>query len=137
MIARFLNSLLIAALLAPLSAQAETIVQPSTFEKISTGKTLYFYRNGLFFGAEQFLEGRKSLWQFQEGTGECLNGTWFENDGKICFTYVQDPRIQCWYVLQKSSGYSVRGENSPPELDIDLGHIDDEPLNCTGPGFGV
>lgn len=116
---------------------AETVVQPDTFRSLSVGKTFYFYRNGVFFGAEQFLKNQKSLWQFQDGTSECLNGTWFADDDYICFTYVQDPRVQCWNFIQKSAGFSVRGKGETPDMDIDLSHIDDKPLDCAGPGFGV
>ncbi len=137
MIKGLVHLTVVLSMLAPIVSHAETVVRPHTFEELSAGKTFYFYRKGVFFGAEQYLENRQSLWQFQDGTRECLTGTWFAKDDYICFTYLQDPRVQCWNFLQKEAGFSVRGKGSPPELDIDLSHIDDEPLDCAGPGFGV
>ena len=118
----------------PVSAQAETIVPPQAFEQLSTGKTLYFFRDGEFFGAEQYYPDRKSLWQYN---GDCLEGSWFAQGDLVCFTYSEDPRVQCWYFLEKSNGYVARGQFDPPELDLELGRIDTEPLNCPAPDFGV
>lgn len=119
----------------PVSAQAETIVPPQAFEQLSTGKTLYFFRDGEFFGAEQYYPDRKSLWQYNGG--DCLEGSWFAQGDLVCFTYSEDPRVQCWYFLEKSNGYVARGQFDPPELDLELGRIDTEPLNCPAPDFGV
>ena len=118
----------------PVSAQAETIVPPQAFEQLSTGKTLYFFRDGEFFGAEQYYPDRKSLWQYN---GDCLEGSWFAQGDLVCFTYSEDPRVQCWYFLEKSNGYVARGQFDPPELDLELGRIETEPLNCPAPDFGV
>ena len=119
----------------PAQMQAETVVSPSDFEELSTGKTLYFFHNGQFFGAEQYFPGRKSLWQYNGG--ECMEGEWFAQDALICFRYRKDPRVQCWHFLEKSSGFIARGENDPPELYLDLGGIDTQPLNCPGPDYGA
>jgi hypothetical protein len=130
---RVLACLLI--LLASASARAETVVPPEAFEQLSTGKTLYFFSNGNFFGAEQYFPDRKSIWQYSDG--ECLEGEWFAQGSEICFVYRDDPRVQCWEFIEKSSGYAARGVGNPPELDLELGAIDTQPLNCAGPGFGV
>lgn len=119
----------------PVAAPAQTVVPPQVFEQMSTGKTLYFFRNGTFFGAEQYFPGRKSLWQYNGG--ECLEGNWFAQGDLLCFTYREDTRVQCWHFLEKSSGYVARGEGDPPELDLELGKVDTRPLNCPGPGFGA
>lgn len=119
----------------PLAAAAETVVPPTVFEQLSTGKTLYFFRDGEFFGAEQYFSGRQSLWQYRGGA--CLEGRWFARGELVCFTYREDPRVQCWHFLEKSGSYVARGEFDPPELDLELGYIDTRPLNCTGPDFGA
>ena len=119
----------------PVAAPAQTVVPPQVFEQMSTGKTLYFFRNGTFFGAEQYFPGRKSLWQYDGG--ECLEGNWFARGDMVCFTYREDPRVQCWHFLEKSGGYVARGEGDPPDLDLELGRMDTQPLNCPGPGFGA
>lgn len=121
--------------LFPVAGHAQPVVPPQVFEQMSTGKTLYFFRNGTFFGAEQYFPNRRSLWQYNGG--ECLEGNWFEQGDLVCFTYREDPRVQCWHFIKKSNGYVARGDGDPPELDLELGAIDTQPLNCTGPAFGA
>lgn len=127
----------VALLLAlwPGDAAADTIVPPPAFERLSTGKTLYFFRDGAFFGAEQYFPGRRSLWQYDGGA--CLQGDWVAQGDQICFTYRDDPRVQCWLFLEKPGGYAARGAHDPPELDLELDRIDSAPLDCPGPGFGA
>jgi hypothetical protein len=120
--------------LMPVAARADTVVPPQAFEQFSTGKTLYFFRGGAFFGAEQYFPDRQSLWQYNGG--DCLQGHWFARGDLVCFTYQDDPRVQCWHFLEKSSGYAARADGDPPELDLELGRVDTKPLDCTGPGFG-
>ena len=121
--------------LFPAVCRADIVVPPAAFEQMSTGKTLYFFRNGAFFGAEQYFAGRKSLWQYNGDA--CMEGEWFAKDDLICFTYREQPTPQCWHFLEKSSGYVARAEGDPPDLDLDLGAIDTTPLDCPGPGFGA
>lgn len=130
-----IRTLALLLLLWAVPGHAETVVPPQVFEQLSTGKTLYFFRNGEFFGAEQYFPERRSLWQYNGGA--CLEGNWFARGDQVCFTYREDPRVQCWHFLEKSGGYVARGENDPPELDLELGQIDTQPLNCPGPGFGA
>lgn len=128
-----LGALLLA--LWPMALPADTVVPPQVFEDFSTGKTLYFYRNGELFGAEQYFSDRESLWQYNGG--DCLRGHWVAEGDRICFSYNGDPRVQCWHFLERTNGYVARAVGDPPELDLLLGNIDTEPLNCTGPGFGA
>ena len=118
-----------------LPAGAETIVSPSEFEALSRGKTMYFSRNGQFYGAEQFYQSRRSLWQYTDG--ECSDGEWFARGDMVCFVYDHDPTPQCWHFLEKSGRYAARAEGATAEFDIEMFKIDDEPLDCKGPSVGA
>ncbi len=126
-----------AALTASVSAQAssETIVTPQEFEALTTGNTLYFERNGRFFGAEQFYTRRRSLWM--NGAKECLDGEWFAKNDLICFDYGTERDPQCWHFIERSGQYSARAEGESAEFDIHLYNIDKTPLDCKGPAVGA
>ncbi len=123
----------ILALAAP--AVAESIVSPQEFEAMSTGKTLYFTRDGRNFGAEQFYTRRRSLWQFNDG--ECSDGVWFADGDLICFDYLGNPDTQCWHFLKTNDGFVARAEGAAPDLDITMSGIDKKPLDCKGPAVGA
>ncbi|WP_069299626.1 hypothetical protein [Neptunicoccus sediminis] len=132
-----LTASICAALTAPLSAEGsgETIITPDQFEALSTGKTLYFERNGRFFGAEQFYTRRRSLWM--NGAKECLDGEWFAKNDLICFDYGTDLDPQCWHFIERSGQYSARAEGESAAFDIHLYDIDNTPLDCQGPAVGA
>ncbi|MCP5075618.1 MAG: hypothetical protein GY947_20300 [Rhodobacteraceae bacterium] len=123
------------ALLLALPAAAEEIISPDEFETLSTGKTLYFTRDGRHFGAEQFYTRRRSLWQYNGG--ECSDGVWYAKGDLICFEYEGNPAPQCWHFLKTSQGFVARPENGAPEADITMSGIDTEPLDCKGPSVGA
>ncbi len=123
------------ALFLALPALAEEIVTPQEFEALSTGKTLYFSREGQLFGVEQFYKRHRSTWQFADGN--CDDGVWYADRGYICFQYTKKPEAQCWHFLKTDKGYSARAEGSPPESDLFLESVDQEPLNCKGPDVGT
>lgn len=117
-------------------ANAEDIVSPSEFQRLSEGKTLYFSRGGRFYGAEQFYTRRRSLWQFADG--DCDNGEWYAQGDFICFVYDQNPTPQCWHFLRRGNDrFAARAEGTTEEFDILLETVDEEPLDCKGPDIGA
>lgn len=133
----FISASLSVLLAATAQAQSvgETIVTPQEFETLSTGKTLYFEKDGRFFGAEQFYTRRRSLWM--NGANQCQDGEWFAKDDLICFDYSTELDPQCWHFIKKSGKYSARAEGSTSKFDILMNNIDTKPLDCKGPAFGA
>ena len=94
---------LLALLASPAAAQG--VLTPGAFEAMSEGRTLHFTRQGARYGAEQFFEGRRSLWRYADGT--CTEGRWWDEGGAICFRYADEPAPQCWRFLPRSGGMAA------------------------------
>lgn len=114
---------------------------PAEFERLAEGHTLHFVtRDGAPFGAEQYFPGRRSLWQYPDGT--CAEGKWWPEDRDICFSYGPGAERECWSFETGPSGMSVRlaeGAADAPagNLVLDLAGVDDVPLDCPGPDIGT
>jgi len=120
------------------TAQAQQVLNGEAFDALSQGTTMYFSNNGQYYGSEQFLPNRRSVWRAQDGS--CVNGKWAEVDGNICFLYDNDNGPHCWEVLQTDSGLTITSANGPPgvpPLVLELSGQDTTPIVCTGPKFGV
>ncbi|WP_424933701.1 hypothetical protein [Amaricoccus macauensis] len=138
---RALLSVLLLAALAPVETRAldatrAGVLSGEEFEEFAEGQTLRFEQNGRFFGAEQFFSGRRSLWQYSDGT--CEYGQWYEANGLICFTYESSPDPQCWRVLQYGNGLAVQlfMNGTPTGSVATLTSRDSDPLPCPGPRVG-
>jgi len=118
-----------------LPAVAEEIVTPQEFEALSSGKTLYFSRDGRLFGMEQFYKRHRSTWQFADG--ECDDGVWYPQDSFICFQYTKNTDPQCWHFLKTDNGFTARAQGASPDQDLHLERVDQQPLDCKGPGVGA
>lgn len=129
----------LAALIATLAGAApaqETRLSPEEFDALSKGSTWYFTLDGEPYGAEQYLDGRRSIWAFDNGT--CQRGVWFSRGGDLCFLYEDSDAPSCWAVVQTPSGLKVRTvERDAPVLELDVARVAREPLACKAPGLGV
>ncbi len=118
------------------TAQAEdTPMSAAEFEAYVTGKTLFYSVQGTPYGAEQYLPGRRVIWTFLED--ECQEGTWYEENGLICFVYETDFGPQCWSFWERGGGLAARFENEPSGTELYEVRQSDEPLACRGPKVGV
>lgn len=77
---------LLASLALPAAGQEHPLTG-AEFEAIVTGKTMDTYDETGLFGVETFLPGRRTLWRSAD---QCLQGTWSETGGIICYTYEGD-----------------------------------------------
>ncbi|NNU81016.1 hypothetical protein HMH01_11265 [Halovulum dunhuangense] len=113
------------------------VVDPGAFERLSTGRTLSFEQQGLPFGAEQYLPGRRVIWQFADGS--CANGIWFPDGPHICFLYDTGGPAQCWLFERRAGNYFARSAGLPPgdPSELRLSGETDGPLACAAPGLGV
>jgi hypothetical protein len=125
-------------LAAPVSAQA-----PMTgveFEAYVTGRTLTFAENGVVYGIEEYLEGRRVRWAFVED--ECQEGTWYEaqveGQPMICFVYEHAPdNEQCWTFYRTARGLKARFMNEPEARELYEVQQSREPMMCLGPRIGA
>jgi len=106
-----------------------------TFERFAEGRTLYFSRDGAPFGAEQYFAGRRSLWQFEDGS--CEEGRWWGEGRLICFRY-GEAASQCWRFSGGPDDFVAESMRDGIETGFALrfSHADDRPLACPGPKVG-
>ena len=126
---------LLALLLLPLPALAETPMTAAEFDAYVTGKTLTYSQFGTIFGIEEYLPGRKVRWAFTEDI--CQYGTWYEEAGNICFVYEYDPTPHCWRFWQEGDGLKALSVNDAPGSELSEVAQTDQPLSCAGPDVGV
>lgn len=130
---------MILSLLAATAAGAvtEEIVAPEVFEAFSAGRTLSFERDGAYYGAEQYLENRRVIWRYGDGT--CTTGHWFTDGNDICFVYDTNPLPQCWVFARRGDSYFARisGLPSGDPSEIRMSGSTTEPLPCNAPDLGV
>ena len=119
---------------APLAA--EEPLNAESFERYTTGHTLSFSAEGVPYGVEQYLPGRRVLWAFLGDT--CQEGSWYEREGMICFTYDANPVEQCWRFYRNDTGLRAVFEG-PDGPGTELYEVErsTRPLTCEAPGVGV
>lgn len=127
---------LLLALSAAGASAADPKMSASSFEAYTTGKTLFYGRNGSSYGAERYLPNRRVIWSFLDG--ECKDGSWYPQGENICFLYDDRPDDpQCWSFTQGPNGLIAQfddgGQSSPLYEARDTG----EEMVCLGPEVGV
>ena len=124
----------LALCLLAVPAGAETPLSAAEFEARTTGRTLTYARDGLVWGREQYLEGRKVIWAF-EGE-DCKYGQWQEPlPGLICFAYDDAPQDEeCWRFFDRNGGLFAQSELAPEGV---LAAIDDSETGMVCGGLGV
>lgn len=138
---RHATALLLAATLAlPALAQEATPVADAPlsgaeFDAYATGKTLSYAQDGVVWGSEQYLPGRKVIWAFTED--DCQYGHWFEDQGNICFLYDNDPAAQCWKFFHEATGLRAIFMGADGGTSLSEVAQSTTPLNCPGPDVGV
>ncbi|SPJ24821.1 hypothetical protein [Palleronia abyssalis] len=125
--------------LLPGLALAQSPMSASEFERETTGKTLTFSANGMPYGAEEYREDREVRWSFLDG--ECSTGTWYPQDGAICFVYEDEAgnesAPQCWHFFREGGGLRAEFVSETPGTTLYETETSDEPLLCYGPRIGV
>ncbi|MCU0907661.1 MAG: hypothetical protein MUF73_09485 [Rhodobacteraceae bacterium] len=121
-------------------AAAQSPMTGAEFEAYVTGRTLTFAENGVVYGIEEYLEGRRVRWAFVED--ECQEGTWYEaqveGQPMICFIYDDAPdNEQCWTFFRTVRGLKARFMNDPSARELYEVEQSDTPLMCLGPRIGV
>ena len=127
-------ALLLLLLAAPASAQ-ETLT-PDAFAALAAGHTLHFTLDGMPFGAEQYLDGQRSLWRFEDGS--CESGRWWGEGDRVCFDYGEGHGAECWRFRRSDCGLKAALVKDDAETGfvLRLAGRDDAPLDCPGPSVG-
>ena len=108
------------------------------FDALSRGTTLHFTNQGLFYGAEQFFAGQRTVWRAEDG--RCVNGKWSYRAPAICFQYDDGSGPFCWTIegpADEITVTSTRNNDGEPPVVLMLSHQDKSDIVCTGPLFGV
>lgn len=130
-----LRSVVIPLIFAATAATAETPLSADAFDSYTRGKTLFYGFDGQAYGVERYLDNRRVIWSFLDG--DCKYGSWYEEDGLICFVYDDRPDPQCWSFSQGPGGLIARFENDPVATQLYEAEDIDEEMICYGPDVGV
>lgn len=116
-------------------AAAQDALSASEFESYVEGRTLTYHDQGVAYGAEQYLPGRRVRWAYLDD--ECWEGYWYDDGPNICFVYEDSPEPKCWRFSRKAGKLSAVfiGESEGRELYEAINSP--EPLVCLGPKVGV
>ncbi len=123
---------LIAPLLLPAGAVAQTAISPDAFLDAVIGKTVTFYeiRSGQLVGTEQFLSRNTSVWR-ENGLG-CVYGQITTPNGQICFLYDNDTDgvPVCWWPFLHHDRLLVRLATFIGGEIQEVRRISEDSLNC-------
>ncbi|NHX27521.1 hypothetical protein HA397_26590 [Escherichia coli] len=116
-------------------ALAETPISAAEFDAYTRGKTMFYGRDGVPYGAEQYLPNRRVIWTFLDG--ECQEGTWFAEGEQICFDYGNGSPLQCWRFFLNDGRLSAQFEDGTTAMPLIEVEQTPQPLWCPGPKVGV
>lgn len=119
----------------PSGATADTLLNGDGFDRYTRGKTLFYGFDGVPYGVERYLPGRRVIWSFLDG--ECQDGEWYEDAGQICFLYQDRSDPQCWTFHLGPNGLSARFADDPTPTELYEDTDINEQMICHGPDVGV
>ena len=131
----FVFAVLTALVLHLNQAGAAEPMNAERFDAYTRGKTLFYGQNGEAYGAEVYLDNQRVRWSFLDG--KCKDGTWYEEDGQICFIYEDNPDPQCWAFHEEQRQLIARFENLPGATELYEARDVDQDMICLGPEIGV
>lgn len=108
-------------------------ISPQAFEDFATGKTLAYAQDGLIWGRETYLPGRRVLWR---AVGQdCRAGHWDPVGQSACFTYDDGTAPQCWAFARTPTGLAALFLNDAGQRPAQVVE-EPGPLACPGPKIG-
>ncbi|MCE8537133.1 hypothetical protein KBY27_06665 [Ruegeria pomeroyi] len=125
---------LILAMLAP-PVLAQPVMSAEEFDRYTQGKTLFYGFDGIAYGVERYMSGRRVIWSFLDG--ECKEGVWYEQAGQICFVYEDRSDPQCWVFRDTGGGLVAQFEGDPTQTELYEADEIGEEMLCYGPDVGV
>ena len=119
------------------AAQAQQPMSGAEFDAYTRGQTLSYLENGVPYGAEQYLDGRRVIWAFEGDI--CIRGRWDEPEpGLICFYYDHpDATPQCWNFFIEEDGLQAVFAGEDGRTTLYALRRSPAPLFCPGPKVGA
>ncbi|WP_172294037.1 hypothetical protein [Pseudoruegeria sp. HB172150] len=132
---RLLASILL-AVTVPACVLAEDVMSGAEFEAYVEGRTLTYHDQGVAYGIEQYLPGRRVRWAYIGD--ECWDGYWYEDtQSNICFVYEDNPEPKCWRFTRREGRISALFMGTDEGRELYEVMNSPEPLTCMGPDVGV
>ena len=129
-----IRRLLILFVLSAGPCAAQGVMTADEFDAYTRGKTLYYGFDGIAYGVERYMGGRRVAWSFLDG--DCKEGVWYPQDEQICFLYEDRPDPQCWLFVSTPRGLVARFEGDPEATELYEAEQVDEEMVCYGPDVG-
>ena len=124
---RFLLSVLLLAAATSATAK-DAMIGPDAWRELSTGKTLYYFKDGELYGKEYYINDEGEV-VFRFPNGVCAEGRWAYDDGKYCFAFEGSPVLHCFWHVMRDGQIVVIGEADGEEQTVEQIE-DNEPLGC-------
>ncbi|MEM9342775.1 MAG: hypothetical protein AAGA87_06995 [Pseudomonadota bacterium] len=121
------------ALILATPASAGAPMSAAEFEAYVTGKTLTYSSGGVPYGVEEYLSGRRVLWQFLGS--DCQAGEWYPEGEMICFIYDAIDGPQCWTFFKEATGLRALFMNDSEQTELYETDERNQSLIC--PNFGA
>lgn len=115
----------LAALAVPGLAK-DAMIGPDAWRELSTGKTLYYFKDGELYGKEYYADDEGNV-VFQFPNGQCAEGKWAHAEDKYCFAF--GGQLHCFWHVMRDGQIVVIGEADGDEQTVEK-IVDGEVLGC-------
>ncbi|MEM7547729.1 MAG: hypothetical protein AAF367_19555 [Pseudomonadota bacterium] len=105
---------------------ADKMIDPEEWRELSTGKTLYYHKDGELYGKEYYLNDEGDV-VFQFPNGQCAEGKWAHADDKYCFAF--GGQLHCFWHVMRDGKIIVIGEADGEEQTVEQ-IVEGEVLGC-------
>lgn len=117
-------------------AEGTASLSAEAFRAETEGFSIYYRQYGRLVGAEQYLPNNRVRWMAPDGS--CVDGTWWEENGALCFLYEYSDTPGCWYVSRlPDGGLHAHLIDQTFESGYSEEARVDKPLPCAAPDLGV
>jgi hypothetical protein len=118
--------LVVAVVLATPAVAEDPPMTAEAFDSRTLGRVMDTYDGTGIYGIEEFLPGRRVIWQ--DGGG-CMRGTWEQIGDQICFDYEDRSELVCWTYHDRGGwimGWFEGDRTSEPIMLVET----QNPLTC-------
>ena len=112
-----------------------TPLDDAGFDARTLGRTIHYNSYGAPYGVEEYLPDHKVKWIFAEG--QCKMGEWFQSGDQICFTYQDEPDLQCWIFSDQPQGLMAWFNGAMTDEPLVSQAETNQPLDCEMIDVGV
>lgn len=105
---------------------ADALIGPDAWRALTTGKTLYYYKDGALYGREYYRNEEGDV-VFQFPGGQCAEGRWAWAEDLFCFAFEND--LHCFRHVMRDGQVVVIGEEDGEEQTVET-FAENEPLTC-------